>query len=66
MKTKTYILPTNATNLEEADSEEQETDICIICQVWILASCFIQYFIFSIDPANALLFEIIFLWTLRY
>ncbi|RZC08812.1 probable E3 ubiquitin-protein ligase ZFP1 [Glycine soja] len=32
MKTKTYILPTNATNLEEADSEEQETDICIICQ----------------------------------
>ncbi|RZC08875.1 uncharacterized protein LOC114416812 [Glycine soja] len=32
MKTKTYILPTNATNLEEAASEEQETDLCIICQ----------------------------------
>ncbi|RZC08877.1 putative E3 ubiquitin-protein ligase ZFP1 [Glycine soja] len=32
MKTKTYILPTNATNLEEAASEEQGTDLCIICQ----------------------------------
>ncbi|KAH1255969.1 putative E3 ubiquitin-protein ligase ZFP1 [Glycine max] len=31
MKTKTYILPTNATNLEEAAYKEQETDLCIIC-----------------------------------
>ncbi|KAG5119587.1 hypothetical protein JHK82_034007 [Glycine max] len=33
MKTKTYLLlPTNAINLEEAASEEQENDSCIICQ----------------------------------
>ncbi|KAH1188504.1 putative E3 ubiquitin-protein ligase ZFP1 [Glycine max] len=32
MKTKTYLRSTNATNLEEAASEEQETDLCIICQ----------------------------------
>ncbi|TKY66460.1 E3 ubiquitin-protein ligase MBR1 [Spatholobus suberectus] len=32
MKTKTYILPTNAINLEEGASEEQKTDSCIICQ----------------------------------
>lgn len=33
MKTKSYLLlATNAINLEEAASEEQETDSCIICQ----------------------------------
>lgn len=32
MKTRTYLLPTNAINLEEAPSDEQETDSCTICQ----------------------------------
>ncbi|RDX83042.1 putative E3 ubiquitin-protein ligase ZFP1, partial [Mucuna pruriens] len=32
MKTRTYLLPTNAINMEEKASEEHETDSCIICQ----------------------------------
>jgi len=40
LKTKTYILPNNS---GEAISEEQQTDLCIICQVSSLAACIVQY-----------------------
>jgi len=39
VKTKTFLAPNN---LEGVTSDEQEIDLCVICQVWILVPCIIQ------------------------
>jgi len=40
LKKKIYILPNNS---GEATSEEQQTDLCIICQVSSLAALYVRY-----------------------
>ena len=42
LKMKTYMASDTDINLEEAAPDDQESDSCIICQVWIFTESFIQ------------------------